>query len=115
MDHADIFSATLGLSLLWQIDRVTFVDGTSRVDLFLSCRRATLACPACGGDARLCAIREEFWYHDNFLRYTAFLHADVPLVECRSGCGIGTLTVPWSRSGSRFILVGYGPRQDIAP
>ncbi len=112
MDHMGIFSATLGLSQLWQIDRVSFVEGIRRVDLFLSCRSASrFTCPACGGEAELCATREELWYHVDFLRYTAFLHADVPQVECRTGCGIGTITVPWSRSGSRFILVGYRPGQ----
>ena len=110
MDHTGIFSATLGLSHLWQIDRISFVD-VRRVDLFLSCRPAALfVCPVCGEETHLCAIRQELWYHADFLRYAAYLHADVPRVDCRAGCGINTITVPWSRSGSRFILFGYKPR-----
>lgn len=114
MDHTGIFAATLGLSQLWQIDRVSFVDEIGRVDLFLTCNRAArFSCPVCGQDAQVCDVREEIWHHVDFFRYSAYLHAGVPLVDCPA-CGISTVNVPWSRSGSRFVLLKRKPRPSRA-
>ncbi len=115
MDHTGIFAATLGLSQLWQIDRVNFIDEIGRVDLFLTCNRgARFSCPVCGQDAQVCDTREEIWHHVDFFHYSTFLHADVPLVDCPA-CGISTVSVPWSRSGSRFVLLRGKPRPSRTP
>lgn len=115
MDHTGIFTATLGLSPPWQIDRISFVDEIGRVDLVLTCSpRARFACPVCDQDAQVCDIREEVWHHVNFFRYSAFLHARVPLVDCPA-CGINAVSVPWSRSGSRFVLLRSQSRPSRAP
>jgi len=116
MDHTGIFAATLGLSQLWQIDRICFVDEIGRIDLFLTCSNgARFSCPVCGQDALICDIREEVWHHVDFFHYSTFLHAGVPLVDCAAGCGISTVSVPWSRSGSRFVLLKSKPHSSRGP
>ncbi|TWJ26492.1 transposase family protein [Geobacter argillaceus] len=116
MDHTGIFAATLGLSQPWQIDRISFVDEIGRVDLFLTCSSgARFSCPVCGQDAQVRDIREELWHHVDFFRYAAYLHASVPLIDCPAGCGISTVSVPWSRPGSRFVLLGSKSRPSRVP
>ena len=45
------------------------------------------------------------WRHLDFFQFEAWLHAEVPRVQC-SGCGKTTqLPVPWAREGSGFTLL----------
>jgi len=62
-------------------------------------------CPECGKE-ELKAYDTELksWRHLNFFQHEAYLTGRVPRVKC-SQCGIRTVDVPWSRSGSGFTLL----------
>ena len=45
------------------------------------------------------------WRHLDFFRFEAWIHAEVPRVQC-TGCGkLTQLPVPWAREGSGFTLL----------
>jgi len=52
-----------------------------------------------GSDCKAHDTRERTWRHLNFFQYKAFLKARAPRIDCKD-CGIKTVEVPWSRSGS---------------
>jgi|SRR6185369_1463195 len=110
MEQPAIFSATLGLSPPWHITSVSFVHHESRMDIAIDFYEGNLfSCPECGKRSMPCSVENETWFHDNFFRYSAFLHARVPRIEC---CvGIVAAERPWSRAGSRFsrLLRGSSP------
>lgn len=103
MKHMAIFSATLGLSHPWRITAADFARDSKRLDITIEYAKPPLDCPFCGGHepgapAKTCV---ETWYHEDFFRYTTYLHAKVPLMTC--DCGVGfPKERPWSRAGSKF-------------
>ncbi|HEY5974017.1 MAG TPA: hypothetical protein VIU41_04685 [Geobacteraceae bacterium] len=103
MDKPQIFSATLGLSAPWSITSVRFSKEDNRLDIdIIYDGGSVIKCPACGGDAQACSHHDETWYHSDFFRYTAYLHARVPLVECANCAEHRRVTVPWARPGTKF-------------
>lgn len=105
MAHPAIFAATLGLAHPWQITAVSFADEVKRMDIAIDFSRdGVFNCQTCGKEAIVCAIENEVWYHNNFLRYETYLHARIPRFECPC-CGFLPIERPWSRKGSKFILV----------
>ena len=104
MEHPAIFSATLGLTHPWHITSVSFVHEEGRMEIEVDFYEGNLfTCPRCGRRRIPCRIETETWRHDNFFRYSAYLHARVPYIECCDG--IVPAERPWSRSGSRFTRV----------
>src|SRR6185369_5549579 len=105
MDQMAIFSATLGLSLPWQVTSVSFDRESNRLDIKVQYTQGSpLVCPICGAQGVICASEaEETWYHKDFLRSATYLHALVPHVACC--CGVVPLKRPWCRSGSKFSLL----------
>jgi len=105
MDHYEIISATLGLCHPWEITSVLFSSDGKRMDINVGFERySSFVCPACRMDRAPCDVTTETWHHGRFLNYSAYLHARVPYVECPC-CGISAVERPWSREGSRFILI----------
>lgn len=105
MEHPPIFSATLGLSLPWQIQTVTFAKEEKRLDISIVYNHASpLTCPICGVAGKCCSEEKELWFHDDFFQYETYLHVRVPSIKC-SCCGILPIERPWSRVGSRFTLI----------
>jgi len=104
MSQLKIFSSTLGLVHPWQVTAVSFAEGEKRIDITVDYDfGSNVPCPFCGSTGSACITETETWYHDNFLCYATYLHANVPRVEC---CGvIVPLERPWSRSGSKFELI----------
>jgi transposase len=103
MDKPHIFSATLGLSAPWSITSIRFSSEDNRLDIdIIYDGGAAIKCPECGCDAHTQALDDETWYHSDFFRYTAYLHARVPLVECANCDGCRRVAVPWARPGTKF-------------
>jgi hypothetical protein len=112
MDHPTIFSATLGLSHPWHIVEVTFAREESRMDIRLDYYLGNLfTCPHCGEAKAPCSAEEETWYHEDFFRYSTYLHVQVPRIECCQG--VVATERPWSRAGSKFGRVS-APREASA-
>jgi len=110
MDQPSIFSSTLGLATPWQITKVDVSKESPRFDIYISCNQSVaMPCPVCGQKANVCGIAQQSWHHGDFFNKDAYLHANVPMVRCNPHCGVQKVTVPWSRPGSRFILVSDAP------
>ena len=104
MEHAEIFSATLGLSYPWQVTGVALSKEEKRLDITVDYSLdIAMTCKVCGAEIRYLSPETEIWHHRDFFRYSTFLRAHVPRIECN--CGTCQLERPWSRSGSRFTLV----------
>jgi hypothetical protein len=104
MDQLTIFSATLGLSLPWQVTSVSFDSESNRLDICVEYTQGSpLVCPLCGAQGASCSETRETWYHKDFLRYGTYLHARVPQVDCCSG--LVPLERPWCRAGSKFSRI----------
>lgn len=104
MNQLKIFSSTLGLVYPWLVTAVSFADEDKRIDITVDYDCITeVCCPLCGATGSVCTTETETWFHDNYLCYATYLHANVPRVEC---CGlIVPVERPWSRNGSRFSLL----------
>jgi transposase len=101
-----LFTTALGLQAPWVVAKVDLDTAKRRIDFEVSCNAKKLACPACGvsGQGIHDRIRRD-WRHLDFFQFEAWLHADVPRVDC-SACGKTTLVeVPWARPGSGFTLL----------
>lgn len=105
MNQLTLFSSTLGLVHPWQVTSVAFAEGDKRIDITVDYDYlCDVCCPLCGAGGRVCATEAETWFHDDYLCYATYLHANVPRVEC---CGtLIPVERPWSRSGSKFLLLG---------
>jgi len=104
MEQMAIFTATLGLSPPWMVTAASFAEESNRLDLRIEYAHGTpLDCPICGrkGTGMPAETTIELWYHEDFLRYATYLHAQVPLMKCCCGCQF-PLERPWSRVGSKF-------------
>jgi transposase len=105
IEQPAIFSATLGLSHPWQITSVTFAKDGRRMDITIDIVQGSpLPCPCCGKAAKTRDTQLETWQHNNFFRFDAYLHANVPHIDCAC-CGKQQIERPWARAGSKFALV----------
>ena len=78
----------------------------AEVDFEVACNAKQLPCPACGvsGQGIHDRVRRD-WRHLDFLQNEAWLHADVPRVDC-GACGkTTTVEASWARPGSGFTLL----------
>ena len=105
MEQHSLFSATLGLYHPWKISTILFSKEEKRLDITIDFTHdESFVCPVCGKIVELCDVADETWHHNNFFRFATYLHARVPQMNC-SCCGISIVERPWSRAGSRFVLV----------
>lgn len=101
-----LFTSALGLQAPWSVSKVELDTAKRRIDFEVACDAKSLPCPACGvnGQGVHDRIRRD-WRHLDFFQFEAWLHAEVPRVDC-SACGKTTLAeVPWARPGSGFTLL----------
>ena len=105
MDQHKIFSSTLGLHDPWQISAIKFSRTEKRLDISITCTPDDeFVCPICGETVLAVDQVDETWHHSDFFQYATYLHARVPRVTCPC-CGVCTAERPWSRGGSKFVLV----------
>lgn len=101
-----LFTSALGLQAPWSVTKVELDTAKRRIDFEVACEAKKLPCPSCGvnGQGIHDRIRRD-WRHLDFFQYEAWLHAEVPRVDC-SACGKTSLVeVPWARPGSGFTLL----------
>ncbi|APR05325.1 ISL3 family transposase [Thauera chlorobenzoica] len=101
-----LFTTALGLQPPWQVAKVELNTAKRRIDFEVEHTGKRATCPACGVEQQLIHDRvRRSWRHLDFFQFEAWLHAEVPRVQC-SGCGKTTqLPVPWAREGSGFTLL----------
>jgi hypothetical protein len=107
IEQMAIFSATLGLSPPWVVTAATFAKESNRLDLKIEYSHVSpVDCPICGKSASStpAGTMVEIWFHEDFFRYSTYLHAQVPVMTCCCGCEF-PLERPWSRVGSKFSRV----------
>jgi len=106
MNHSTL-EAALGLSAPWKVTEDSFSLEEKRLDITIDFEPgSTFSCPECGAEgAKAYDTQERTWRHLNFFQHETYLHARVPRVECPKGCGIKTVEVPWTRSGSGFTAL----------
>lgn len=99
-------TTALGLQPPWHVAKVELNTAKRRIDFEVEHSGRRAACPACGFEHQLIHDRvRRSWRHLDFFQFEAWLHAEVPRVQC-SGCGKTTqLPVPWAREGSGFTLL----------
>jgi transposase len=101
-----LFTSALGLQAPWVVVKVDLDTAKRRIDFEVACDAKELTCPACGvsGQGIHDRIKRD-WRHLDFFQFEAWLHADVPRVDC-SACGkTSQVNVPWARPGSGFTLL----------
>ena len=101
-----LFTTALGLQPPWHVAKVELNTAKRRIDFEVEHTGRRAGCPACGFEHQLIHDRvRRSWRHLDFFQFEAWLHAEVPRVQC-SGCGKTTqLPVPWAREGSGFTLL----------
>ena len=101
-----LFTTALGLQPPWHVAKVELNTAKRRIDFEVEHTGKRATCPACGVEQQLIHDRvRRSWRHLDFFQFEAWLHAEVPRVQC-SGCGKTTqLPVPWAREGSGFTLL----------
>ena len=101
-----LFTSALGLQPPWFVEDVKLDTPRRRIDFEVECRGAKFVCPHCGAAEQKVHDRmRRSWRHLDFFQYEAWLHADVPRVQC-SACGKTTqMGVPWARENSGFTML----------
>ncbi len=101
-----LFTTALGLQAPWVVSKVELDTAKRRIDFEVSCDSKQLPCPACGVNGQGIHDRvKRSWRHLDFFQFEAWLHAEVPRVDC-DACGKTTQAeVPWARPGSGFTLL----------
>jgi transposase len=93
-----LFTTALGLQAPWAVKDVELNTAKRRIDFQVVCNAKQLACPVCGkADQGIHDRIERNWRHLDFFQYEAWLHAELPRVQC---CGCGKTTQP-SRAEKR--------------
>ena len=100
-----LFTRALGLQRPWVVVEVRLDVARRSIDFEVDRRGALMVCPHCGAAAKpaLAPLRRS-WRHLDFFQFQAWLHAEVPRVDC-ADCRTATqLVVPWARPGSGCTL-----------
>jgi len=101
-----VFAQALGLTPPWAVERVELDNAKKKIDLYLSYGANASRCPACGADGQpVHDRRSRSWRHLHFFQYEAWIHCELPRIQCATCAGTAQLPVPWAREGSRFTLM----------
>lgn len=100
-----LFTSALGLQALWSVTKVDLDTAKRRINFEVSCDARQMPCPACNAKGQGVHDRiKRSWRHLDFFQFEAWLHADMPRIDC-AACGKTTLAeMPWARPGSGFTL-----------
>lgn len=102
----ELFSRALGLEEPWQVIKIEFSETDQEINIYLDFPLGSrFRCPKCKRkDVRAYDTKERRWRHLNFFQHRAYLHCPMPRVNCPD-CGIKSVELPWTRSGSGFTLL----------
>jgi transposase len=107
----DLFTAALGLSAPWRVEKVRFEPEAREIHFDVVCEAKRLSCPRCAApDQPIHDRLARDWQHLHFFQYRALIHAEVPRVRCAE-CGskgetmVRQVAVPWARERSGFSLL----------
>ena len=101
-----LFTTALGLLPPWHVTRVELDTGKRRIDFEVEHAGKRATCPACGVEHQLIHDRApRSWRHLDFFQFEAWLHAQVPRVQCTGSGKTTQLPAPWAREGSGFTLL----------
>ncbi len=101
-----LFTQALGLPAPWVVKKVELDTAKKRIDFQVASEAKRLDCPACAAKNQGIHDRvERSWRHLNFFEFEAWLHAEVPRVDCGTCGKTTTEEVPWARPGSGFTLL----------
>jgi transposase len=97
-----LFTTALGLQAPWEVSKVDLDTSKRRNDFEVKYTIKRADCPGCGQVKQGIHDRiSRSWRHLDFFQFEAWLHADVPRVQC-TGCGKTTqMAVPWARTNSQ--------------
>jgi len=101
-----LFTAALELQAPWAVAKVEFNTAKRRIDFDISCQAKRMNCPIRGSAAQSFhdSVSRD-WRHLGFFQFEAWLHADVPRVDCAACDKTTQVDVPWAREGSGFTLM----------
>ncbi|MDE3011237.1 MAG: ISL3 family transposase [Pseudomonadota bacterium] len=101
-----LFTQALGLQAPWFVKKVELDTAHKRIDFQVASEAKRLDCPACSAKNQGIHDRvQRSWRHLNFFEFEAWLHAEVPRVNCGTCGKTTTVEVPWARPGSGFTLL----------
>jgi len=102
----DLFKLALGLQEPWYVKEICFSHELGKIDIYLAARKgARFTCPDCGQELSVYDIVERTWKHLNFFQYEAYIHADLPRIQCSKCDSTKNVSVPWARPNSGFTLL----------
>lgn len=102
----DLLQMALGFEEPWYVENVDFNPTEKRIDIALAFPRGSrFPCPQCStAGCPTYDTQPRTWRHLDFFQHQAFLHANVPRVDCGK-CGVKQVSVSWARPGSGFTLL----------
>lgn len=106
-DQNALFAHALGLTPPWKVTEVVFSKQKGCLDIYVDFERgASFNCPVCGKPgAKAYDTEKQVWRHLDFFQYQAYIIARVPRVECKYGCGVRRVEVPWAQGEGGFTLL----------
>jgi transposase len=105
MKDTHLYEQLLGLEPPWNVSHVSIDTDLDEIHVMIDYRSNKAFCPECGKECSLYDHREERrWRHLDTCQMKTILICSVPRIEC-SEHGKLTISVPWSRSHSRFTLL----------
>ena len=82
-----LFTSALGLQAPWFVTKADLDTAQRRIDFEVSCDARQMPCPVCNTKGQGVHDRiKRSWRHLDFSQFEAWLHADVPRIDC-SACG----------------------------
>ena len=105
MDERSLYSAILGVTSPWKVEKVDLRLGEGEIHVWVALPEKELwVCPECQQRAPIHDHRERVWRHLDTCQYRTLIHARVPRLNCPSH-GIRQLAVPWAETNSRFTAL----------
>jgi transposase len=101
-----VFTQALGLTPPWAVERVDLDNTNKKIDLYVSYGANVGECAACSAQGQpVHDRRSRSWRHLHFFQFEAWIHCELPRIQCSACGGTTQLPVPWARAGSHFTLM----------
>jgi transposase len=102
MNEKEFYREILGVSELWEINRMELKFAAKEVHVYLEYCGQSGVCPKCGKAAGIHDTREErVWRDLDSCKYKTYVHCRIPRSKCEEH-GTLTMDIPWSTVRSHF-------------